>query len=238
MSNTQPGQRAFEVAYLGPPGTFSHQVALGLYPDHRDNQPSSSKVTLIPYDTITQAADSILSASTPRRLALLPLKNSTHGIVKETEEFLASSPVPVETIKTVALAVRHALLVNSKTYERLQQVKDSDRPLRDEALKSIEKVYSHEQVRLCPASHSRHPSSDRSFSSGPWPMSPLSRLAPPAHFIPRRPHQRLKHSVGRLNDKQGRLRHHGCCARLRYLRDKRHLRGIEGSESGRTGQRR
>ncbi|PWN29495.1 Prephenate dehydratase [Jaminaea rosea] len=146
MSTTRPGQAAFEVAYLGPPGTYSHQVALGLYPDYRDNQASSSKVTLIPYDTITQTAASILSASAPRRLALLPLKNSTHGIVKETEEFLASSPVPVETIKTVELAVRHALLVNSKTYERLQQVKDSDRPLSDEALKSIEKVYSHEQA--------------------------------------------------------------------------------------------
>lgn len=215
-----------EVAYLGPPGTYSHQVALSLYPTTRGDgsqEASTSRVTLTPCATITDAANFAVApadgGSRRRRLALLPLKNSTHGIVKETEAFLASSPVAVQRVKTVEFAVRHALLVNRKTYERLQRAggreESNEGTISDEALKSIEKVYSHEQVRSATPStpsllHHAHPFTCPPTAAGPRAMPQLPRLAPTANLSARQPRQCLKHSAGGFNDRPRWGRGRGC----------------------------
>ena len=83
--------------FLGPPGTYSHQVALGVYPDGVLQEGSSSSdvasgVKLVACATITstiqEAATLSTSSSLTQTQALVPLSNSTFGPVKETYSLL------------------------------------------------------------------------------------------------------------------------------------------------------
>lgn len=86
------------VTFLGPPGTYSHQVALGVYPDGVLQEGSSSSdvasgVNLVACATITstiQEAATLSTSSSPTQSlqALVPLSNSTFGPVKETYSLL------------------------------------------------------------------------------------------------------------------------------------------------------
>ncbi|CAO1630773.1 unnamed protein product [Jaminaea pallidilutea] len=156
------------VAYLGPPGTYSHQVALGLHPECKQQQDrhqhqhqqstanavasTSARTILVPCPTIRAALDYALDPEAleqtnteTKRRALIPIKNSTHGVVKETVAGLEehSARRKVKTLQTVQLPVQHALLAGPRTYEALAE---DDGTVTDEALERIQKVMSHEQA--------------------------------------------------------------------------------------------
>ncbi|CAO1627731.1 unnamed protein product [Parajaminaea phylloscopi] len=159
-----------QVAYLGPPGTYSHQVALQAFPEH-----AQQGLVFVPQDTITQAAQWALQADTEterntqplsrpantqggddashntlaplKRMAVLPLENSTHGPVTETLAVLDSFDGRYAVTRKTRLAVRHALLVGPRTYAQLVQIDDDGSgSVSEKALQSIQRVVSHEQA--------------------------------------------------------------------------------------------
>lgn len=144
----RPGDEELQIGYLGPPGTYSHQVALSLYTGS-----SSCRVTLVPHPTITKTAEFALEPRphsdhrgvSCRRQALLPLENSTHGPVTETLAVLAKYDACYTSLGKPTLAVKHALLAGRRTYETLLE-QSGGQMISDQALQLIEKVTSHEQV--------------------------------------------------------------------------------------------
>lgn len=163
---------SLHVAYLGPPGTYSHQMALEFLATGVSTSTSIPRATthspvLVPKDTITQAAEFALSprssnsisnssnsvqtataSTTDRHIAVLPLENSTHGPVTETLAVLNRYKDTYKILRRTSLTVRHALLVGSQTYVRLVQIEDDGSGrVTDKAMQSIQRIASHEQVK-------------------------------------------------------------------------------------------
>ncbi|PWN18259.1 hypothetical protein BCV69DRAFT_295409 [Microstroma glucosiphilum] len=161
-SATNPAAEV-ELAYLGPPGTYSHQVALNLdIPALLESQPGKrvvlkgkgpEVVDLHPCSTITQTLERALqakegvSAQKPYRLALLPFANSTFGPVKETASLLAEYKDKMNVLAATELKVQHSLLVSEATYKALESAGDiSSGKVKQSAFAKIQRVYSHEQA--------------------------------------------------------------------------------------------
>lgn len=141
MAITEP-----TVAFLGPLGTYSHQVRR-----HAESRPNTDPRTfqavkqyfgptirLMPRPTIHSAAMTLLSAPKPD-FALIPIRNSTAGPVAETEAILADRTYTseVKIVDKTKLKVRHCLLA---------------RRLPPGRSRSVEKIFSHEQARHVPPS--------------------------------------------------------------------------------------
>ncbi|CED84397.1 Prephenate dehydratase [Phaffia rhodozyma] len=93
------------VVYLGPEGTFSHQVA-------RDRFGSSAEYK--PCATISDVYNYRPSDSQTTVLHLIPLKNSTHGAVRETLELLCDEKKLRQDLavrEEFKLSVKHCLIV-------------------------------------------------------------------------------------------------------------------------------
>ena len=76
MTETGPADAPDRLAYLGPAGTFSEQAAILFDP----------AASLIPFPTITTAAESLLSDGADR--AILPFENSLAGSIGETHDLV------------------------------------------------------------------------------------------------------------------------------------------------------
>lgn len=68
------------VAFLGPEGSFTHQVALTAF----------SKETLVPYQTITEVLEAYQLGEVT--YAIVPVENTIEGSVHETTDFLFQQP--------------------------------------------------------------------------------------------------------------------------------------------------
>ncbi|WVQ86002.1 hypothetical protein IAT38_008170 [Cryptococcus sp. DSM 104549] len=106
------GER-YEVAFLGPQGTYGEQAARAFaeryYPNAAD---------LIPCDTITKAYDH------PAKFSVLPLQNTLQGGVLETLDCLLSAPGSSKSrmvLADLALPIRHCLVAKKGT--RLEDVR-------------------------------------------------------------------------------------------------------------------
>ena len=106
-------QAVTKIAYLGPVGTYSHEAALLIFPNDAELIPKAS-IDLIIEDVTSDRVD----------LGIVPVENSTEGMINQTLDLMVSSRLFV--IREILLPVRHCLL--SKT--------DIDKIL---------KVYSHPQ---------------------------------------------------------------------------------------------
>lgn len=152
---------SMSICYLGPAGTYSHQVAntFRIVGDDDDDDDSTT-ISTMSRSTITEAYNFRASC------CCIPFENSTYGLVSETVSLLTdSNPHGSDSIQIrgeARLPVGHSLLVNKRDYHRLKQqarrrrgdetnqhqdeMKDDDEELNDEELKGIGMVHSHEQV--------------------------------------------------------------------------------------------
>ena len=110
MDASEPSHRPARVAYQGAPGAFSHAACLALRPW---DEP-------VAFDTFDQAIDSVRSGDCG--LALIPVENSTIGVVQPAADLVAASGLEVVTevwrpIRLALMAAPGARLSDLKTAE-------------------------------------------------------------------------------------------------------------------------
>ncbi|TPX64480.1 hypothetical protein SpCBS45565_g05877 [Spizellomyces sp. 'palustris'] len=129
MSASISLQREITIAFLGPRGTYTHQVACERFGD---------SVQYAAQETIADVFDAVESGAAT--YGVVPFENSTFGSVQATLDRFAKSVGGVKIRAEHYLGVHHALLVNSGT-GRAQ----------------VRKVYSHPQgFGQCQAYLSQH----------------------------------------------------------------------------------
>jgi chorismate mutase/prephenate dehydratase len=97
------------IAYLGPAGTFSEQAALQYFGS------SIGRVACASFDEVFRAASSGMA-----EFGVVPLENSTEGVVARTLDLLLTSPLHI--VGEVSLMVRHHLLRSSDSLEGIEVV--------------------------------------------------------------------------------------------------------------------
>ena len=98
------------VAYLGPEGTFTHQAALRHF-GH------SAEVT--PRDNVAEVFREVESSQS--EYGVVPVENSTDGVVAHTLDLFVESPLKISG--EVELAVHHHLLASTEDRATLQYVR-------------------------------------------------------------------------------------------------------------------
>ncbi len=97
------------VAFQGTLGSYSHLTAQKLFPE----------AELIPSATFGEACSNVLSGECG--IAVLPLENTTAGIVDDVAGLLAEEPVYI--VGTVSVPIRHCLMtIPGSGLERIQTV--------------------------------------------------------------------------------------------------------------------
>ncbi len=102
-------QEKFSVAYLGPEGTFSHQVA---------TQVVTQKTNLVPSKTIYDIFNSVATGGTD--FGLVPAENSIEGTIRETLDFLVEFELKVNL--QIALEVHQNLLSKETNLNKITKV--------------------------------------------------------------------------------------------------------------------
>jgi chorismate mutase/prephenate dehydratase len=97
MSACRALEAPTRVAYLGPPGTFSEEAALGYFGSAIEGQPCAS-IDEVFRATTAGAAD----------FGLVPIENSTEGMVGRSLDLFLTTPLHI--VGETSLAVRHNLL--------------------------------------------------------------------------------------------------------------------------------
>lgn len=109
MSACRSLETVVRVAYLGPAGTFSQQAALAFFGSSIHEVPCSS------IDEVFRA-----SASGAADFGVVPVENSTEGVVARSLDLLLHSPLTI--VGETSLLVRHNLLRQVMGTEGLQAV--------------------------------------------------------------------------------------------------------------------
>jgi chorismate mutase/prephenate dehydratase len=97
------------VAYLGPAGTFSEQAAVQFFGASIERFPCAS------FDEVFHAA-----ASGNTDFGVVPVENSTEGVVTRSLDLLLQSPLHI--VGEISLLVRHHLLRTSASLEGIEAV--------------------------------------------------------------------------------------------------------------------
>ncbi|PWN32042.1 PDT-domain-containing protein [Meira miltonrushii] len=154
-----PDNRPIVLHYLGPPGTYSHQVSLDLVPnlhfdrtysdDKGKRKSESLKVALKPCKSIRETfkgAQELAAQSNLFSLALLPFENNSNGPVQDSYGILHNAFASTSRFWIVAeayLPVSHSLLVTKEVWAKLkgdkEQVELSD-------LQKLDQTSSHPQA--------------------------------------------------------------------------------------------
>ncbi len=91
-------QRGVRVAYLGPPATYTHQAAIQQFGQLAD---------FVPRDTSDDIFEAVESGQV--EFGVVPVENSTEGVVSHTLDLFVDSPLTIGA--EVHVAVHHELLV-------------------------------------------------------------------------------------------------------------------------------
>ncbi|KAG8832863.1 hypothetical protein FRC17_000481 [Serendipita sp. 399] len=143
-------QKVPSVAFLGPLGTFSHQVFSTIStPDVRPKIDATLQVThqyfgdSVSYQPQSSIANVHHALSPEIQYACIPLANSTHGSVIETFDLLRDSrwPTEISICGETVLKVEHCLVVRTAPHTNI----NTDIENRD-LMRSITAVLSHEQA--------------------------------------------------------------------------------------------
>lgn len=116
VSATRSLEAALRVAYLGPPGTFSHQAALRHFGHQAELSPRASIRDVFAAVARGEAA-----------LGIVPVENTTEGIVTQTYDCLATSELTL--CGEVQLRIANHLLSRSGERERVRRVASHPQPL-------------------------------------------------------------------------------------------------------------
>jgi chorismate mutase/prephenate dehydratase len=115
VSATRSLEAVLRVAYLGPPGTFSHQAALRHFGHQAELAPCASIREVFAAVARGEAA-----------LGLVPVENTTEGIVTQTYDCLASSELTL--CGEVRLRIANHLLSKSGERARVRRVASHPQP--------------------------------------------------------------------------------------------------------------
>ncbi|SCV70935.1 BQ2448_3697 [Microbotryum intermedium] len=125
-----PASTAPRIAFLGPLGTYSHQATTDFF---------GNDCELAPQERIIDVFTNVASASAS--FGVVPIENSSIGIVHETMQALRTTESSVRGM--VGLKVEHALL--SRPFPSDEGGKNQDRTGDEGKRKRYKRVYSHEQ---------------------------------------------------------------------------------------------
>ncbi|MFM7140857.1 MAG: prephenate dehydratase [Alphaproteobacteria bacterium] len=109
LSASRALQGSPRVAYLGPEGTFSERAARAQF---------GSAARLVPVASIPEVFAAVERSRA--QLGIVPIENSTEGMVGPTLDALVSSPLRI--VAERGLAVRQALLSRSSDLRRIRRV--------------------------------------------------------------------------------------------------------------------
>ncbi|KAL3900589.1 MAG: hypothetical protein SGCHY_001238 [Lobulomycetales sp.] len=139
MSASKALQRDISVAYLGPPGSYTHQAAMSMFgrdsagPRSTADATAPGGLTYTPQDCIKSVFTALAGGTT---YAVVPFENSAFGSVQETLDALVCLPENVFIRSTIVLPITHCLAVSaagaSMSFE--------------DVISSITRVYSHTQA--------------------------------------------------------------------------------------------
>ena len=116
VSATRSLEEVLRVAYLGPPGTFSHQAALRHF---------GHQAELVPCASIRDVFAAV--ARGEAAVGLVPVENTTEGIVTQTYDCLATSELTL--CGEVQLRIANHLLSKSGERARVRRVASHAQPL-------------------------------------------------------------------------------------------------------------
>jgi chorismate mutase/prephenate dehydratase len=116
ISATRSLEEPGRIAYLGPEGTFSHQAALRKF---------GELACLSGVPTITDVFAAVESGRT--KLGIVPVENTTEGVVTETLDALAEFDVTI--CAESVLRISHDLLSGSGRLEDVRRVASHPQPL-------------------------------------------------------------------------------------------------------------
>ncbi|KNZ62224.1 uncharacterized protein VP01_129g14 [Puccinia sorghi] len=138
-TSAQPSAAPARVAFLGPIGTYSHEVTQKRFPGR--------EYKLEPYPSIHEAVHALLPPSPTQQgrprasWAVVPLENSYFGPVLETRQVL-EEPLVIRHIRTlderISLNVHHCLIA------RIPPLSSPSTP--SDPLPPIRKIFSHPQA--------------------------------------------------------------------------------------------
>jgi chorismate mutase / prephenate dehydratase len=97
------------VAYLGPPGTFTHMAA---------RQAFGSDAQLVQTSTIAGVFERVIGGDA--ELGVVPIENSTEGSVASTLDCLIESTLRIQ--REIVLEIEHCLVARHRDLARLQRV--------------------------------------------------------------------------------------------------------------------
>jgi chorismate mutase/prephenate dehydratase len=109
-------QRGVKVSYLGPRGTFTHQAALQQFGRMADYLPSSTIAEIFAAVERGQA-----------EFGVVPVENSTEGVVSHTLDLFVDSPLTI--CAEIHVPIHHALLSREGELERITVVYSHAQPL-------------------------------------------------------------------------------------------------------------
>ena len=116
VSATRSLEELLRVAFLGPQGTFSHQAALRHF---------GHLSVLVPCGTIRDVFSAV--ARGEASVGIVPIENTTEGIVTQTYDCLASSELTL--CGEVQARISHQLLSRSGERERVRRIASHPQPL-------------------------------------------------------------------------------------------------------------
>src|SRR5665213_2004840 len=144
MTNHSSSSKGPQVAYLGPPASFSHQASLGVFPP--DAPDASATLNATPsFAEIFAAVQSSQARPDPSNVTygVVPVENSSNGSVVQLLDLLADHEGRHADVKVCAeyyLPVHHCLLV----FRQSNGINSS--PPTPGKFLAISKLYTHPQV--------------------------------------------------------------------------------------------
>jgi chorismate mutase / prephenate dehydratase len=109
LSASRAFQAALSVAYLGPPGSYSEHAARAQF---------GASTELVPVSSIPEVFRAVERGAA--RLGIVPIENTTEGMVGTTLDALAATPLKI--VAERGIRIRHALLSRARRLEDVRRV--------------------------------------------------------------------------------------------------------------------
>lgn len=123
-----------DIVFLGPQGTFTHQAALQFFP----NQP------LVSSPSIEEIFSVVLDKKA--RFGVLPIENSTEGVVTHTLDCLAKSSLLIWG--EIELPIQHHLYVSKKHEGKINRIYSHPQAL-SQCKYYLQKHYPNAELQFC-----------------------------------------------------------------------------------------
>lgn len=108
-------EKPMTVAYLGPPGTFSHQAGLGKF---------GSSSILVPTDSISDIFAQVERAQCD--YGVVPVENSLSGVIPETLDTFTQTNLRI--VSEIFVPIVHNVATHCKTLEEIQRIYSKTEP--------------------------------------------------------------------------------------------------------------